>query len=429
MTPILPIPDGWTWAPLGEIADVVGGVTKDTKKQSDPSIPLVPYLRVANVQRGRIDLSSVAEIRVPEATVKRLQLQPGDVLLNEGGDRDKLGRGWVWEGQIPNCIHQNHVFRARIRNKMLHPKLLAWFANECAKGWFETHGRQTTNLASISMSTIKQLPVPIPPAAEQQEIVNLVEDHLSRLEFAQSNLISASLRLAKWKKATVQQAIWERSFPLVPVRDLLAQSMRNGHSARATRDGEQGVRTLTLTAVTRNSFIDQFTKQTVADPSRITDLWLQPGDILVQRSNTPELVGTAAMYDGPKDWAIFPDLLIRLRANDSVVTSEYLAAALASERAHQQLRAKAKGLAGSMPKIDQNTIASTLVPIPDIDTQCRITDQLDESKANFARFQDAIAAGRARISILHKSVITAAYMGKLTERPIGVELLEELAGV
>src|SRR5690349_7635001 len=109
MTSLPSIPSSWAWTTLGEIAEVVGGVTKDTKKQSDPALPLVPYLRVANVQRGRIDLRSVAEIRVPSATAERLRLRPGDVLLNEGGDRDKLGRGWIWEGQLSECIHQNHV--------------------------------------------------------------------------------------------------------------------------------------------------------------------------------------------------------------------------------------------------------------------------------------------------------------------------------
>lgn len=159
----------------------------------------MPYLRVANVQRGHIDLSSVAEIRVPEATAKRLQLQPGDVLLNEGGDRDKLGRGWVWEGQIRSCIHQNHVFRARIRDQVLHPKLLAWFANECAKGWFEKHGRQTTNLASISLSQIKRLPVPIPPVSAQNRLVDLLEDHLSRLDSVLATCAATAQRLNRLK--------------------------------------------------------------------------------------------------------------------------------------------------------------------------------------------------------------------------------------
>ena len=122
------LPRGWDWMRLAELADVVGGVTKDSNKQSDPSFIEVPYLRVANVQRGHLDLREITSIRVSPRKAEILRLLPGDVLLNEGGDRDKLGRGWVWEGQVESCIHQNHVFRARIRNGRIDPYLLSWAA-------------------------------------------------------------------------------------------------------------------------------------------------------------------------------------------------------------------------------------------------------------------------------------------------------------
>jgi|SRR5579875_1266084 len=182
MTELFSIPASWVWTTLGEIAEVVGGVTKDTKKQSDLALPQVPYLRVANVQRGYLDLREIAQIRVSEATLSKLRLLPGDVLLNEGGDRDKLGRGWVWEGQIPNCIHQNHVFRARLAKNAVHPRFLALFINGPARHWFDQNAKQSVNLASISLSRIKQLPVPLPSLPEQHRIVAILEEHLSRLD-------------------------------------------------------------------------------------------------------------------------------------------------------------------------------------------------------------------------------------------------------
>lgn len=160
----------WRWTTLGEIAEIKGGVTKDSKRQSDPSFVEVPYLRVANVQRGRLDLSEVTTIRVHPEKATSLRLEPGDVLMNEGGDRDKLGRGWVWEDQIKDCIHQNHVFRARLTDDF-DPYFVSTHANTWGQAWFEEHGRQTTNLASINIGTLKQLPVPAPPRSEQQAIV------------------------------------------------------------------------------------------------------------------------------------------------------------------------------------------------------------------------------------------------------------------
>lgn len=160
---------------LGDIADVVSGVTKDAKRQSDPDFVEVPYLRVANVQRGYLDLDDVARIRVPEEKVRQLRLQPGDILFNEGGDRDKLGRGWLWEGQLPVCIHQNHVLRARLRDRAFDPRFVAIWANSYGRTWFERMGTQTTNLASLNLSTLKRFPVPAVPLAVQLNVVETSE--------------------------------------------------------------------------------------------------------------------------------------------------------------------------------------------------------------------------------------------------------------
>jgi len=161
-----------THTTLGQIAEIVGGVTKDKKKEDDDSLLEVPYLRVANVQRGFLDLSAMAFIKVPQSTVDRLRLRPGDVLLNEGGDRDKLGRGWIWEGQVADCVHQNHVFRARIIDEGFDPRFVSIWANSFGQRWFYENGGQTTGIASISMSTLKKFPVPRLTHSKQIEAIN-----------------------------------------------------------------------------------------------------------------------------------------------------------------------------------------------------------------------------------------------------------------
>lgn len=210
------IPADWTWMRLGELAEVVGGVTKDTKKQSNPDLPSVPYLRVANVQRARLNLEDIAYIRVPEEKARQLALQPGDVLLNEGGDRDKLGRGWIWEGQIPGCIHQNHVFRARIKDRILHPKLLAWHANGFGRTWFERNGKQSVNLASISLSKIKLFPVPVPPAHLQEEMVAETERNLSALDNVESLVHRSLIRAKHLRRSLLADAFAGRLVPQDP---------------------------------------------------------------------------------------------------------------------------------------------------------------------------------------------------------------------
>lgn len=189
----------WTWTTLGEIAVLRGGITKDSKRESDPDHYEYPYLRVANVQRGFLDLSEVTVIRADPHKAARLVLQRGDILFNEGGDRDKLGRGWVWEGQIENCIHQNHVFRARLANSDFDPYFISMHANTWGQRWFETHGKQTTNLASINLTTLKSFPVPAPPLGEQQALVAELQtiirsQHRLRAGLAQAERHSRTLR-------------------------------------------------------------------------------------------------------------------------------------------------------------------------------------------------------------------------------------------
>ena len=155
------IPNGWVWTTLAAIADVKGGLTKDQKRRYHVPARLVPYLRVANVQRGFLDLEDVREILASEDDIRGLALKAGDILFNEGGDRDKLGRGWIWNEELPECVHQNHVFRARLRLDGVQPKFVSWYANSFGQRYFFDEGKHTTNLASLSMSKLKSLPIPL----------------------------------------------------------------------------------------------------------------------------------------------------------------------------------------------------------------------------------------------------------------------------
>lgn len=209
------LPPSWSWAELGVIAEVVGGVTKDSKRQSDPSFVEVPYLRVANVQRGFLDLETITTIRVAPEKAAQLELQPGDVLFNEGGDRDKLGRGWVWEGQIASCIHQNHVFRARLSGGV-EPKLVSIWGNTFGRGWFEDRGKQTTNLASLNLKTLKAFPVPIAPVEEQSRILAEVERQMSFLDACERAVDVGLARAAGLRRSVLKAAFEGRLVPQDP---------------------------------------------------------------------------------------------------------------------------------------------------------------------------------------------------------------------
>jgi type I restriction enzyme, S subunit len=211
-----PLPEGWAWARLDAVAALKGGTTVD-KKRRDPTARSVPYLRVANVQRGYLDLKEVKEIEAPQADIEELRLRPGDILFNEGGDRDKLGRGWIWEGQLAECIHQNHVFRARTFLADVSGKLISWWGNTFGKDYFLREGKQTTNLASINMTKLSAFPVPIPPVAEQHRVVAEVDRHLTIVREVEAE-VDANLARA----LGLRQSVLGRAFAPTGALDALA---------------------------------------------------------------------------------------------------------------------------------------------------------------------------------------------------------------
>jgi len=228
-----------TWVTLGEIADVVGGVTKDAKRQSDPSFAEVPYLRVANVQRGYLDLSAVTTIRVPTNTLEKLRLEPGDILLNEGGDRDKLGRGWIWEGKVKDCIHQNHVFRARLLKDEFDPKFVSMHGNTFGRTWFEKMGKQTTNLASLNLTTLKSFPVPDMPVERQREIVAEVERRLSVVDALESAIHQSLARSSSLRASILATAFSGRLVPQDPNDEPANTLLGRIATERAASNGHQ----------------------------------------------------------------------------------------------------------------------------------------------------------------------------------------------
>lgn len=159
---------------LGQVADIVSGVTKGRNLQGK-STREVPYLAVANVQDRSLNLSVVKRIEATEAEIQQFRLMANDLLLTEGGDPDKLGRGTLWNNELPECIHQNHVFRVRLTSDELHPLFLNWLVGSSrGKRYFLRSAKQTTGIASINMTQLRSFPLLFPPLSVQHEFARRV---------------------------------------------------------------------------------------------------------------------------------------------------------------------------------------------------------------------------------------------------------------
>ena len=199
------LPEGWVWASLDMLGEIASGVAKGTKRDDAVEVREVPYLRVANVQRGFLDLSEVKTILATERDIAELTLQAGDILFNEGGDRDKLGRGWVWRNEVESCIHQNHVFRMRLYLPEVLPELISHHGNTFGKTWFQSAGKQTTNLASINMTMLRVFPVPLGPADEQRELLNQLDVQIEQLD-RQENAVEHALKQSTAQRQNILRA-------------------------------------------------------------------------------------------------------------------------------------------------------------------------------------------------------------------------------
>ncbi|GBE93906.1 restriction endonuclease subunit S [Nostoc cycadae] len=233
-------PASWSVARLGDIAEIVGGITKDSKKQ-DPADEDLPYLRVANVQRGFLDLSHIKSIRVPKRRVEELLLKKGDILFTEGGDIDKLGRGWVWNGEIERCTFQNHIFRVRLHNKSFEPKFFSWYGNLRGYNYFLSSGKQTTNLASINKTLLSALPIVIPPLEEQKEITRRCEVLFAYADRLEARYQNACAQVERLKTLLLAKAFRGELVPQdpndQPASSLLEQinAVRSAQPAKAKR--------------------------------------------------------------------------------------------------------------------------------------------------------------------------------------------------
>lgn len=194
-------PMKWPEQSLENMADIVSGITKG-RKTKEIELMEVPYMAVSNVKDGYIDWTTVKTILATRAEIEQYRLLPDDVLMTEGGDPDKLGRGAIIRQPLENCIHQNHIFRVRLDESVLLPSYFAEFLqHQKAKQYFLKCAKQTTGIASINMRQLKGLPILVPSQEIQLKFANFVR----RVDQSKLTIQQSLDKLKVLKKALMQQ--------------------------------------------------------------------------------------------------------------------------------------------------------------------------------------------------------------------------------
>ncbi len=177
---------------LADVADISSGITKGRKIRQGTALRSVPYLAVANVQDKRLDLSFVKTIEASAGEIERHRLRKDDLLLTEGGDPDKLGRGTLWNEEIADAIHQNHIFRVRLRsNAHVNPVYLNWYvSSDFGKRYFLQSAKQTTGIASINATQLKNFPLRLPSLQLQESFAAKIASVCKSQAVQEANLLA-----------------------------------------------------------------------------------------------------------------------------------------------------------------------------------------------------------------------------------------------
>jgi len=200
------LPSGWKLVCLKRVADIQGGLTLG--KHYEGALIERPYLRVGNVQDGHLDLEDVSVIELPESVATGVELHVDDVLMTEGGDLDKLGRGYLWKGEIAGCLHQNHIFAVRCFRHKLKPMFLTYVtAAKYGRDYFEATGKKTTNLACTNATKVGEFPIPLPPLAEQEAICTYLNLKLAEVKQIVAGIESQISTLLAYRKSLIHECV------------------------------------------------------------------------------------------------------------------------------------------------------------------------------------------------------------------------------
>ncbi|GAQ58726.1 type-1 restriction enzyme EcoKI specificity [Streptomyces acidiscabies] len=196
--------------PLSSVSYIASGITKGRKEPRE-ELQSVPYLAVANVQDRALNLSTVKNISVSSAEIERFRLQSEDLLLTEGGDPDKLGRGTLWNEELPLCIHQNHVFRVRVMDREeVDPVYLNWvISSSYGKSYFLRTAKQTTGIASINKTQLGAFPLPVSPIEQQKEFRSRIEGVQAHQQVHRTHLATLDELFTSLQHRAFSGTLWD----------------------------------------------------------------------------------------------------------------------------------------------------------------------------------------------------------------------------
>lgn len=368
---------------LGDVCDaVLTGPFGSSLHQSDYVSNGIPVINPQNIVNGRIIPDR--EKTVSEDTRARLRefaVRENDIVI---GRRGEMGRCALATGEMDGWLCGTGSFVIRVNSSALPSFVAVMISSTPAKQFLEENAIGVT-LKNLNQQVLSDLEIPLPPLEDQRRIVAEIEGYQKVLDGARQILAGYRAQIPELEK-----------WPTMALRELLQEKPKNGYSGRPVQH-ETKVKVLTLTATTSGKLdITQF-KYLDEDIPADAPCRCRRGDIYLQRGNTKELVGTAALFDVDAPEFIYPDLMIRVRADETKILTKFLLYTLQSEPVRQFLMSNATGAAGNMPKINQGIVESIPIPLPPLSEQHRIVSELEAEAGQIEAVRGLIPRFEAKI--------------------------------
>jgi type I restriction enzyme S subunit len=387
-----------------------------------------PYLRVANVFEDRIDTSDVKQMHFDQAEFERYRLHPGDLVLNEGQTPELLGRPAIYRGTPADVAFTNSLIRFQVRDGVDPRWALAVFRHHMHAGRFTRESRITTNIAHLSAARFKTVEFPVPPINEQRRIVEILEDHLSRLDAATASVLGVLRRTRVLAQTELQAVVTRESNGSCRLRDVVARIEAGrsfGGAAPPAGPADWGV--IKVSAMTWGAFRPDENKVV---PASVADarFEIRRGDLLVSRANTTAYVGASVLVEATRPRLLLSDKSLRLVPKVGVDPG-WLAAVLATKAVRRQISSLATGTKESMRNVSQVNLLSVTIPVARPLQQAAVMAIRTALRERTARWESELQKAAKRSALLRRALLAAAFSGRLTGVRDVSEVVEELAGV
>ncbi|OBU41640.1 hypothetical protein CTM76_16850 [Photobacterium phosphoreum] len=408
------LPKGWYRITLKEECTSIKG-KKPKSLVIEQSESLVPYVDIKAFEKGIFE--KFAEFN------SGVLAQKDDTLMVWDGARSGLVGNGV-KGVIGSTLVKITAKYSNTRYLHYFLKLQFDHINSNTKG---------TGIPHVDPAVLWSIPYPVAPLNEQIRIANKLDSILTKVDKAQARLnkipailkrfrqsVLAAATSGELTKSTFTSSEWES----VKLIDIVENKPRNGKSPKGV-DFDTGVKNLTLSAITPGYFVENKYKFVDLDVPTDSHLWLKNQDILIQRANSIEYVGVSALYEGEDDHYIYPDLIMKCRANARVL-SKYLYYALSSEPVRKYFRDNATGTTGNMPKINQTVVSAAPINLPQIDEQKIIVNKVERLFKKADKLEQQYLDAKARLDRLTQSILAKAFRGELVPQDPNDEPAEQL---